>query len=112
MVFAAIPFLAFQSGAQVATSRPLGYNEIPTTVLTTTFNDLAGDPDALKWRNPKRDRRVGAVVMLLLGGICGGWLSRAKTGLALVLWLGAVIKLGLGVVWLFFRERREHEDDG
>ena len=76
-------------------------------MLTTSYNDLAGDPNVLAWHNPKRNRRAGAIVMLLLGGISGGWLSRVGAGLTLVFWLGAAIKFALGISWLLFRESSE-----
>ncbi|KAL9008543.1 MAG: hypothetical protein Q9173_006341 [Seirophora scorigena] len=99
-----IPLLAWQFGAQVAASRALGYNEIPTTVLTSVYNDLASDSKLWTWKNVKRNRRAGAAVMLLLGGICGGWLSRLENGFGFVLWIGGVIKMLLGVAWLGFSE--------
>ena len=102
LIFVAIPFLAVQSGAQIVTAKSLGFNELPTTVLTSVYNDLASDTKLLAWDNPKRDRRAASVIMLLLGGIVAGWLSRQENGLALVLWLGAVIKLVLALVWLGF----------
>ena len=102
MVFIAIPFLAAQSGAQVVTAKSLGFNELPTTVLTSVYNDLASDTRLLAWKNPKRDRRVGAAVMLLLGGITAGWLLRATNDFTAVLWMGAAMKLLLGFSWLVF----------
>ncbi|KAL9601252.1 MAG: hypothetical protein Q9219_002657 [cf. Caloplaca sp. 3 TL-2023] len=99
-----IPLLAWQFGAQVAASRALGYGEIPTTVLTSVYNDLASDPKLGKWKNPKRNRRVGAAIMVLVGGICGGWLSRLREGFGIVLWVGGAIKILLGIAWLAFRE--------
>jgi len=102
LIFIAIPFLAAQSGAQIVTAKSLGFNEIPTTVLTSVYNDLASDTNLLAWKNPKRNRRVSAITMILLGGISAGWLSRSEGGLALVLWLGAVLKLLLSFSWLFF----------
>ena len=103
MVLIAIPFLAAQSGAQVVTAKSLGFNEVPTTVLTSVYNDLASDARLLAWKNPKRDRRVGAVAMLLLGGISAGWLLRASKDFTAVLWMGAAMKLLLGFGWLLFR---------
>ena len=103
MVFIAILFLAAQSGAQVVTAKSLGFNEVPTTVLTSVYNDLASDTRLLAWKNPKRDRRVGAVAMLLLGGITAGWLFRATNDFTAVLWMGAAMKLLLGFSWLLFR---------
>lgn len=99
-----IPILAWQFGAQVVASRALGYSEIPTTVLTSVYNDLASDPDLWSWKNAKRNRRAAAAVMVLVGGICGGWLSRLKGGFNIVLWLGGVIKVVLGLGWLVFDE--------
>lgn len=102
LVLIAIPFLAAQSGAQIATAKALDFNELPTTVLTSVYNDLASDMKLLAWDNPKRDRRVGAIAMMLLGGISGAWLSRGSGSLTAVLWLGAVIKLLLSFSWLLF----------
>ena len=102
-----IPFLASQFGAQVATNRALGYNEIPTTVLTSVYNDFASDPKLWEWNNPKRNRRAVAAVMVLLGGICGGWLSKVRNGFQIVLWLGGGIKIILGLLWLTFNTDSE-----
>ena len=102
LILIAIPFLAAQSGAQIVTAKALGFTEIPTTVLTSVYNDLASDTKLLVWDNPKRNRRFGAIIMILFGGISAGWLSRAGESLALVLWLGAAMKLILSFSWLFF----------
>ena len=102
LIFIAIPFLAAQSGAQIVTAKSLGFNEIPTTVLTTTYNDLAGDPKLLAWHNPKRNHRLGAIIMLLLGGISAGWLSRWGQSIVPVLWIGAAIKFAVTLSWLIF----------
>ncbi|KAL8697849.1 MAG: hypothetical protein Q9224_002120 [Gallowayella concinna] len=101
-VLIAIPFLAAQSGAQVATAKGLGFTELPTTVLTSTYNDLASDTKLLAWDNPKRDRRVASVVLMILGGICGAWLCKGTETFTIVLWLGAAIKLVLALSWLLF----------
>jgi len=103
-ILIAIPFLAAQSGAQIVTAKSLGFTEIPTTVLTSVYNDLAGDTELFRWRNPKRNRRIGAIAMILLGGISAGWLSRLGESLALVLWFGAGIKLLVTLSWLCFAE--------
>ncbi|KAL6714342.1 hypothetical protein ACLMJK_007765 [Lecanora helva] len=102
LIFIAIPFLAAQSGAQIVTAKSLGFGEIPTTVLTSGYNDLASDTKLLAWNNPKRDRRFGSLVMMLLGGIAGAWISRSESGLAVVLWVGAGIKVLLALAWLGF----------
>jgi hypothetical protein len=99
-------FLAFQSGGQIATSRLLGFNEVPTTVLTSVYCDLASDPKLLKADNVKRNRRVAAVVTLLLGGIAGGWISRSKAGLSTSLWIAAAIKLGIACSWSVWKPKQ------
>ncbi|KAL8677708.1 MAG: hypothetical protein Q9186_005892 [Xanthomendoza sp. 1 TL-2023] len=101
-VLLGIPFLSWQFGAQVAASRALGYSEIPTTVLTSVYNDLASDPDLWSSKNAKRNRRAAAAFMVLAGGISGAWLSRLEYGFAIGLWIGGVIKVMLGIAWLFF----------
>ncbi|KAK7962877.1 uncharacterized protein PG986_003702 [Apiospora aurea] len=71
---APIALLAFQFGGQIVTTRLLGFNEVPTNVLTSVYCDLMSDPLLLApWgANPKRNRRAAAVVLMLVGGICGG----------------------------------------
>ncbi|KAL8994026.1 MAG: hypothetical protein Q9169_005905 [Polycauliona sp. 2 TL-2023] len=104
IVLVAIPFLAAQSGAQVATAKGLGFPELPTTVLTSTYNDLATDTNLMAWDNPKRDRRVLSVVLMILGGIAGAWLSKGTGTFTTVLWLGAAAKVLLALSWLLFPE--------
>jgi hypothetical protein len=92
-------FLAFQSGGQIVTSRLLGFNEVPTTVLTSVYCDLMSDPLLLKADNVKRNRRAAAVVSILVGGIAGGWISRSDAGLSTNLWIAAAIKMVIAVSW-------------
>ena len=111
-ILIAIPLLASQFGVQVALSKGLGFSEVPTTVLTSVYADLGSDAQVLKWENVKRDRRVGSVVSLLLGGICGGWLCRSEVGFEGVLWIGGAVKMGLAMCWLIFgSEKNEEEED-
>jgi hypothetical protein len=95
-------FLAFQSGGQIITSRVLGFNEVPTTVLTSVYCDLANDPKLFKADNVKRNRRAAAIVSILAGGIAGGWISRSAAGLSLNLWIAAAIKMGITLCWSFW----------
>ncbi|KAI4099951.1 MAG: hypothetical protein L6R37_005747 [Teloschistes peruensis] len=76
IVLVAIPFLAAQSGAQVATAKSLGFNELPTTVLTSVYNDLASDGKLLAWDNPKRDRRLGDLHNGVVVGGCDEGFAR------------------------------------
>lgn len=96
---APLAFLAFQSGGQIVTSRLLGFNEVPTTVLTSVYCDLASDPKLFKAYNVKRNRRAAAVVSILAGGIAGGWISRSSAGLSTSLWIAAAIKMGIALSW-------------
>lgn len=85
------------------TSRLLGLNEIPTTVLTSVYCDLVSDPKVLERGNVKRDRRAASVVFLLVGGLAGGWISRT-VGLSVVFWIAGGIKAALAVAWMLWRE--------
>jgi hypothetical protein len=100
-------FLAFQSGGQIVTSRLLGFNEVPTTVLTSVYCDLASDPKILARDNVKRNRRVGAVLAILIGGIAGGWISRSSAGMSVSLWIAAAIKFTIAVSWSLWKPKTE-----
>lgn len=96
-----IALLAFQSAGSIAVTRALGFNEIPSVVLTSVYFDLASDPALVTGvaGNVKRNRRAGAVVMLVIGAIVGGWLSRSAGGMESALWISGGIKFLLGFVW-------------
>jgi uncharacterized membrane protein YoaK (UPF0700 family) len=98
-------FLAFQSGGQIFTSRILGFNEVPTTVLTSVYCDLASDPKVLHKDNVKRNRRIAAVIFILIGGIAGGWISRSSAGLSAALWTAAGIKLAIAIGWSMWKPK-------
>lgn len=102
IVLLPIAFLSFQAAGQAVASRVLGFGEIPTVVLTSAYTDLTSDANLFKWKNAKRDRRFWSAVCLLVGGFCGGWISRSEGKLETVLWVAAVIKLGIGISWLFW----------
>lgn len=87
------------------TSRLLGFNEVPTTVLTSVYCDLASDPGILKRDNVKRNRRVAAVLAILIGGIAGGWISRSSAGMSVSLWIAAAIKLSIAVSWSIWKPK-------
>lgn len=107
----ALPLLAFQSGMQIATGRLLGFGEVPTVVLTSVYADLMGDVVGLKAKNDKRDRRIGAVVLLLGGAICSGWLLRAGIDLYGVIWITVGIKTIVTVsMWLGLQPVRKSSE--
>lgn len=101
-IVALLPPLAFQSGMQIAASRLLGYNELPVNVLTSTYCDIMLDPKLTALNNVKRNRRVAAVILLLIGAICSGWLMRSAGGLPSVLWLAGGIKVITGIAAFVF----------
>ncbi|KAJ5952086.1 uncharacterized protein N7479_010499 [Penicillium vulpinum] len=100
-----IGLLAFQSAGGMTCSRALGYNEIPTVVLTSVYFDIASDPKIIDkpTANAKRNRRIGGVVSLLIGAIVGGWLSRSSGGMQSALWMAAGMKFVAAIAWLFWK---------
>ncbi|KAJ5832522.1 hypothetical protein N7474_000833 [Penicillium riverlandense] len=100
-----IALLAFQSAGSMTCSRSLGYNEIPTVVLTSVYFDIASDPAITDkpTANVKRNRRIGGVVSLLIGAIVGGWLSKSSGGMESALWMAAGLKFVAGCGWLFWK---------
>ncbi|KAJ5442196.1 hypothetical protein N7445_005203 [Penicillium cf. griseofulvum] len=82
---------------------PIGYNKIPTVVLTSVYFDIASDPKITDKPNTnvKRNCRVGGVVCLLIGAIVGGWLSRSSGGMQSALWMAAGLKFIAAIGWLF-----------
>ncbi|KAI9647850.1 hypothetical protein NHQ30_004238 [Ciborinia camelliae] len=100
-----LAFLAFQSGGQIVTSRILGFNEVPTTVLTSVYCDIASDPKLLAKDNVKRNRRVAAVLAILFGGVAGGWISRSSAGLSASFWFAGSIKLAISISWAVWKAK-------
>ncbi|RFU32820.1 hypothetical protein B7463_g3519, partial [Scytalidium lignicola] len=103
-----IGFLAFQSGGQIVASRLLGFNEVPTTVLTSVYCDLMSDVNMLVpfKENLKRNRRVAAAIAILTGGICGGFISKSKARMSTSLWLAAGIKMVISLSWLLWKPKQ------
>ena len=102
-ILSLITLLALQSGMQIASSRLLGFNELPVNVLTSTYCDIMGDENLFAKKNVKRNRRVAAAVLVLAGAISGGWLMRSSGGLQSVLWVASGIKILIGLtVFCFF----------
>lgn len=112
LIVAALPPLAFQAGLQIATSRLLGFNEIPVNVLTSTYCDIMGDAHMLAAHNVKRNRRVASVFLLFAGAISGAWLQRSKGGLPSVLFVACGIKFSVGLAVFLFMPPRLESDEG
>lgn len=104
---APIALLSFQSAAQIVSSRALGLAEVPTVVVTSLLCDLMSDTQLLAppTANVKRNRRVAAFVLTLVGAIAGGWISKATRGVEYALWVVAGIKLVITAGWLVWREK-------
>ncbi|KAB5517384.1 hypothetical protein GE09DRAFT_1231003 [Coniochaeta sp. 2T2.1] len=102
-----LALLAFQFGGQIVMSRVLGVNEVPTNVLTSLYCDLLSDPLLMApvSKNPKRNRRIASIVLLVAGGVAGGWIQRSSAGMSAALWLAGGIKFALGVSWVFWRSK-------
>jgi hypothetical protein len=100
-----IVLLSLQSAGQIVASRALGFNEIPTVVITSLLCDLMSDPKLFLLRNQKRDRRVIAFVLTLIGAIIGGWVTKATGGIAPILWLSAGIKFIVAFAWGFWKTK-------
>ncbi|KAJ5573355.1 uncharacterized protein N7459_007782 [Penicillium hispanicum] len=100
-----IVLLSLQAAGQIVASRALGFNEIPTVVITSLLCDLMSDPKLFLLRNEKRDRRVVAFVLTLVGAIIGGWVTKATGEIAPILWLSAGIKLVVALAWGFWKTK-------
>lgn len=109
-----LALLAFQFGGQIVMSRTLGVNEVPTNVLTSLYCDLLSDPllAAPASENPKRNRRVASIVLLVGGGIAGGWLQRSAAGMSAALWIAGGIKFVVALVWITWRSRGDAGGNG
>ncbi|KAF4551330.1 Hypothetical protein D9617_14g077880 [Elsinoe fawcettii] len=107
-----LPPLAFQAGVQIATSRLLGYNELPVNVVTSTYCDIMGDNALLARGNEKRNRRVAAVVLVLVGAVSSAWLMRSGGGLEAALFVAGGIKLVAAVAGFLFMEGEKGKEVG
>lgn len=111
IVLLPLVLLAMQSGGQCVLSRFLGYNELPTVVLTSGYCDLAMDPNVFGGltENSKRNRRLASIFMVITGAILGGFLTTGGN-IELALWIVGGIKMGMAGVWLFWRAKSVHLD--
>ncbi|EED13093.1 DUF1275 domain protein [Talaromyces stipitatus ATCC 10500] len=96
-----IALLAFQFGGQITASRGMGFNELPTVVLTSVYFDIASDPKLTDGvtKNVKRNRRIGSAVAILVGAIAAGWLCRSDAEMQSALWISGFLKVCIAVGW-------------
>jgi uncharacterized membrane protein YoaK (UPF0700 family) len=87
--------LALQSGIQIASSRILGFNELPVNVLTSSYADLMGDKDLfVAWnKNPKRNRRMAGMVLVLTGAMTSAGMMRHGVPVYKILWMAMALKM-------------------
>jgi hypothetical protein len=114
MDLVAIGLLSFQAAGKVVASRVLGYNALPSVVLTTLYNDLASDPalfTAGLVGNVQRNRRFGGLVFYTFGALIGGAFARSSVGFAGALWFTAGVKVCIVVAWLMWREEGKESDE-
>jgi hypothetical protein len=103
----AISLIAFQAAGQIVASRFLGFAEIPTVVLTVLICDLFVDTKLYRrpWSsNPKRNRRLGALLSHFLGAMTAGGMAK-ETGIASGLWLAMTLKASITLVWFVWRRK-------
>lgn len=110
-VIGSIALLAFSSGAQVASMRPMKRPEITTAMATAAWVDLLIDPKLLSLRNRSRDRRALFLLSLVVGSFAGAFMH-VDIGSSNALLVCAAGKT-LVTVGLFFNrpESRERVDE-
>jgi Protein of unknown function (DUF1275) len=107
---APISLLAFQAAGQVVASRVLRHNDLSTAVVTSMLCDMMSDAHLLTsgvFEDSKRNRRTAAAVLLFLGAIVGGVLTRSWVGLAGVLFIAATLKGLMVLAWLLWPQAKE-----
>jgi uncharacterized membrane protein YoaK (UPF0700 family) len=107
---APISLLAFQAAGQVVAGRALGHNDLPTAVLTSLLCDMMSDVHLLTggvFEDSTRNRRASSAVLLFLGAIVGGVLTRSWVGLGGVLFIAAALKSLMVLAWLFWPPAKE-----
>jgi hypothetical protein len=106
IVLLPLGLLAAQSGGQCVLSRVLGYGELPTVVLTSGYCDLAMDEKVFAGLggNPKRNRRVGAMAMVVLGATIGGFMTK-RGDIGAALWAVTGVKVVMAGAWLVWRPK-------
>ncbi|OJJ30913.1 hypothetical protein ASPWEDRAFT_119845 [Aspergillus wentii DTO 134E9] len=104
-----ILLISFQSAGQLTASRILGFPEIPTVLLTALVCDLLLDAKLYQrplQANPKRNRRIGALLMHFFGSMTAGGMAK-HVGLAGGLFLAAAAKGAITVSWFFWKEKMQ-----
>jgi uncharacterized membrane protein YoaK (UPF0700 family) len=80
---ATIALMAAAMGIRNAIVRRIAVPDLTTTVLTMTITGLAADSAVLGGSGKGTDRRIVAILAMLIGAICGALLLKASMTLAL-----------------------------
>ncbi|THW98965.1 hypothetical protein D6D13_10409 [Aureobasidium pullulans] len=75
--------------------------------LTSAYFDLVFDNEvftAAPTRNVKRNRRIGSMVMVVLGAIAGGFLTQDED-ISKVLWFAGSLKVAIAILWVFWKSK-------
>jgi uncharacterized membrane protein YoaK (UPF0700 family) len=99
--FWVIALLGIGTGMQNATIRRLALPDLTTTVLTMTLTGLAADSSLAGGDHPRRGRRVGSVVAMLIGALIGGALlvnEGFTTALVVLTAVFAIVSIGFAML--------------
>jgi hypothetical protein len=105
IVLLPLALLAIQASGQIVLARFLGYSEITTVVLTSAYCDLVFDERVFTAglrEDVKRNRRILAALMLLMGAGVGGVLTKHKE-IQAALWLAGGLKVGIAFAYVFWQ---------
>lgn len=94
-----IVLLSFQAPGQTFAGRQLGTPEVSMVVITSMIYDFASDFRLFKKNNAPRNRRFGGFVSLLIGAICGGWVTKNLGHITATVWSAAAIKAAITISW-------------
>lgn len=103
-----IALLAFSSGAQVASMRPMRIQEITTAMATAAWVDFVIDLRLLAASNRSRDRRALFLLILIAGSFVGAFMYK-RVGSSNTLSLSAALKL-LVTLTLLLNPQQPQED--
>lgn len=105
-VLVPIGLVAFQSCGQAVASRALKYNALTSVVLTSIYCDLFSDSELFAGiaRNPERNRRLAAPILLFIGALAGGTIANSVLGTSGALWIAAFLKLLMVCAWACWPE--------
>jgi uncharacterized membrane protein YoaK (UPF0700 family) len=96
-VHGAIALTAVAMGLRNAVVRKLGVPDLTTTVLTLTITGLAADSVPAGGDNPRWQRRIAAILAMLVGAAAGALLLKYSAAGALC--AGGVITAGCAFTW-------------